>query len=170
MTAVRLALLDRDGTINRKAPEGEYVRSPSELELLAGAAQAIAELNRAGVPVAVVTNQRGVALGRMSLADVEAVHDALGEALRPAGAHVDAFYVCPHENHACACRKPQPGMLLAASRDFGVGPADAVMIGDAESDVEAGRRFGARTIRLVAAPSGPGEAADLASAVAAVLA
>ncbi|HEV2062608.1 MAG TPA: HAD-IIIA family hydrolase, partial [Solirubrobacteraceae bacterium] len=102
------AFLDRDGTINVKPPEGEYVEAPEELRLLPGAAAAIARLNAAGLPVIVVTNQRGVALGRMTEADVAAVHDRLREELSRAGAHVDAIYHCPHQEGACACRKPRP--------------------------------------------------------------
>ncbi len=149
MTRPAAAFLDRDGTINVKAPEGEYVESPDELVLLPGAAAAVRALNDAGVPVAVVTNQRGVALGRMTLDDLQRVHDRLDALLADAaGARVDRYYACPHDKDSCDCRKPRPGMLLQAARDLGIDPRDAVMIGDSESDAEAGRRAGARAIRL----------------------
>jgi D-glycero-D-manno-heptose 1,7-bisphosphate phosphatase len=148
MRALRLALLDRDGTLNRKPPEGEYVTDVGELELLPGAAEAVGVLNRAGVGVAVVTNQRCIALGRLDDAGLERIHATLQARLADAGARVDAFYHCPHEAGACTCRKPEPGLLAAAARDFGAAPAESVMIGDAASDVEAGRRFGARTVQL----------------------
>jgi D-glycero-D-manno-heptose 1,7-bisphosphate phosphatase len=157
----RLALLDRDGTINVGAAPGEYIETPDELVLLRGAGEAVARLNRAGVAVAVVTNQRGVALGRMTLADLEAVHAKLERELSLHGAWIDAVYACPHAHDECTCRKPQPGMLLDALRDFGVSPTDAVMIGDSPSDAEAGHRAGTATIRLGAG----GEATDLAAAV-----
>jgi len=170
--AVSLLLLDRDGTVNVKAPEGEYVTGPDELQLLPGAAEAIARANDAGVPVALVTNQRGVALGRMSERDLEAVHAELAAQLAGAGARVDAIFACVHERGACSCRKPDPGLLLDALDRFGVAPSEAVMIGDADSDVEAGRRAGVRTIRIdpAAGPS-PGEAVapTLRAAVATVL-
>jgi D-glycero-D-manno-heptose 1,7-bisphosphate phosphatase len=149
--AVRLVMLDRDGTINRKAPDGEYVKDPSELDLLPGAAQAIARLNEAGVPVAVVTNQRGIALGRMTMDDLEAVHAELVERLADADARVDAMFVCPHERNECDCRKPAPGLLQAALRRFGAAPREAVMVGDSASDVEAGLRAGTWTVQLVPA-------------------
>lgn len=161
MVTPQLILLDRDGTINVKAPEGHYVESPRELVLLPGAAAAIARLNAAGVPVAVVTNQRGIALGRMTTGDLERVHAALRDQLAAHGAHVDRFYACPHEKGVCDCRKPEPGMLLDALRDFGVAARDAVMIGDAASDVEAGVRAGTATVRL----EPDGETPDLATAV-----
>jgi D-glycero-D-manno-heptose 1,7-bisphosphate phosphatase len=145
---VRLALLDRDGTLNRKAPEGDWITAVGELAVLPGAAEAVRRLNASGIPVAVVTNQRAIALGRLSEAELERIHAALAAQLARSGAHVDAFYHCPHERGECACRKPAPGLLEAAARDFGVAPSEAVMIGDAATDVEAGRRAGTRTVRL----------------------
>src|ERR1700752_1585931 len=97
MTLPEAVLLDRDGTINVKAPEGDYITAPGELELLPGAGRAIAMLNRAGVPVAVVTNQRGIALGRMTDQDLDLIHARLRELLAAEGAFVDAFFHCPHD-------------------------------------------------------------------------
>ncbi len=144
------AFLDRDGTINVKAPEGEYVETPGEVVLLPGAAEAVRMLNEAGVPVFVVTNQRGIALGRMTEEDLAAVHARLAELLAAEGARVDAWYHCPHDRGECDCRKPGTAMLERAAREHGVELARSVMIGDAESDVEAGRRVGARTVLLAA--------------------
>jgi D-glycero-D-manno-heptose 1,7-bisphosphate phosphatase len=169
---MRLALLDRDGTLNRKAPDHDYVTSPGDLELLPHAAAAVRLLNDAGVPVAVVTNQRCIALGRLSEDGLRGIHAALAERLaRAAGARIDAFYHCPHDSATCDCRKPEPGLLRRAARDFGVTASDAVMIGDAASDVEAGRRFGARTVQLTDGPStADATAPDLLDAVAGELA
>jgi D-glycero-D-manno-heptose 1,7-bisphosphate phosphatase len=112
----------------------------------------------------VVTNQRGIALGRMTEADLGEVHARLADLLGREGAHLDLIVHCPHDNDECRCRKPQPGMLVEAARRLGTGAERAVMIGDSESDVEAGRRAGAATIRLgIDAPS-------LAAAIDAVLA
>jgi D-glycero-D-manno-heptose 1,7-bisphosphate phosphatase len=170
MTALRLALLDRDGTLNRKPPDGEYVTAPEQLELLPGAAAAVRALNAARIAVAVVTNQRGIALGRLAPDGLEAVHDRLRERLAEAGAHIDAIYHCPHLAGTCQCRKPGPGMLAAAARDLAARPEEAVMIGDADSDVEAGRRFGARTVQLTTGPSAAtATAPDLRAAVRALL-
>lgn len=139
----RVALLDRDGTINVKAPEGEYIVTPDDLELLPGAADAIRLLNDAQVPVAVVTNQRGIALGRMTEEDLAAVHHRLAAMLdEAAGARVDLWLHCPHEKGTCRCRKPHPGMLLEALERLGGEPAASVMVGDAASDLAAGAAAG----------------------------
>lgn len=157
---IRWVFLDRDGTINVAAAAGEYITSADQLALLPGAAEAIRRLNEAGAWVGVVTNQRGIARGEMSEADLEAVHDRLAWELAGNGAHLDAIYHCPHEQGACTCRKPEPGMLLSAQRehpelDF----AAAALIGDAPSDVQAGRRLGLTTV-LLGAPGTPGAGAD----------
>ena len=145
---IEAAFLDRDGTINVKAPEGEYVESPEEVRLLPGSAEAVRMLNDAGLPVYVVTNQRGIALGRMTEEDLAAVHRRLDDLLAAEGARVDAYYHCPHDKGACDCRKPGTALLERAAREHGVDLARSVMIGDAESDVEAGRRVGALTVLL----------------------
>jgi D-glycero-D-manno-heptose 1,7-bisphosphate phosphatase len=153
---VQAVLLDRDGTINVKAPEGQYITDAEQLELLPGAAEAIRLLNRAGVPVAVVTNQRGVALGRMSHADLRAVHARLHQLLGNEGAWVDAIFFCPHDKGACACRKPAPLMLRRAGAYLGLTTLrHTVMIGDSLTDVQAGRRAGARTVLLGPSGSAP---------------
>jgi D-glycero-D-manno-heptose 1,7-bisphosphate phosphatase len=147
--------LDRDGTINAKVPEGHYVTGPEQLELLPGAAEGIRMLNRAGVPVVVITNQRGVALGRMDEHDLRAVHARLRGLLRDHDAWLDAIFSCPHDAGACACRKPAPLMLRRAGAYLGLTTLRrTVMIGDSPTDVEAGRRAGARTVLL-----GPSRAA-----------
>src|SRR5947208_839632 len=96
-------LLDRDGTINVKAPEGDYITRARDVELLPGAAAAVRALNGAAIPVAVVTNQRGIALGRMDEDDLTAVNDRLRELLRAEGAVLGPIYHCPHDVGVCRC-------------------------------------------------------------------
>lgn len=161
MTEPRLApgataFLDRDGTINESAPEGEYIASPAEVRLLPGAAAAIAALNRLPARVVVVTNQRGIALGKMSEEDLAAVNTRLVELLEAGGASLDAIIHCPHEKGACDCRKPGPGMFERAEREVpGVRIEGSAMIGDSVLDVEAGNRLGLTTVRL--GESAPGD-------------
>lgn len=142
--------LDRDGVINRKAIEGEYITSWQEMELLPGVAESIASLNRAGFCVIVVTNQRCVARGLISEADLQAMHQQMRDVLARDGAGIDAIYYCPHDlEPQCECRKPAPGLLLEAAKSHGVDLASSWMIGDSDSDIEAGKSAGCRTIRLL---------------------
>ena len=154
MSAVRRAVfLDRDGTLNVKAPDGEYITSPAGLRLLPGAAEAVRRLNEAGLFIAVVTNQRGIARGLVSLHAHAQIMARLVVLLAQHRAHVDAAYTCPHETGTCDCRKPAPGLLLRAAIEHpDLDLRQSVIVGDAESDVEAGRRVGIRTIRLSATP------------------
>jgi D-glycero-D-manno-heptose 1,7-bisphosphate phosphatase len=147
--AIRWVFLDRDGTLNVKPPDGEYIERPEALELLPGAAEAVRMLNRAGLWAGIVTNQRGIALGRMSAEDLDAVHERLRDLLRLEGAFVDAIYVCPHEVGTCDCRKPQPGLLLRARREHpALDFARAAIVGDSPSDVQAGVRLGLMTVLI----------------------
>lgn len=166
----RTVFLDRDGTINVGAEEGDYIRSPDEVALLPGAAEAIRLLNEMPAKVVVVTNQRGVARGLMSEADVEAVNRRLEELLAAEGAQLDAIYFCPHERGVCDCRKPGVAMFeRAASEVEGVRIDGGAMIGDSALDVEAGRRLGLATVRIgraaVGEPVADREAASLLEAV-----
>ncbi len=106
-------------------------------------------LNDADVWTAVVTNQRGVALGRMTSEDLEAVHARLREQLCEGGAVLDGIYACEHGAGECECRKPAPGLLLAAQQDHpAVDFGRAAIIGDSPSDLEAGRHLGLTTMLI----------------------
>ncbi|MGH9607538.1 MAG: D-glycero-alpha-D-manno-heptose-1,7-bisphosphate 7-phosphatase [Terracidiphilus sp.] len=144
---LKAVFLDRDGVLNEKMPEGHYVTSWSGFHLLPGVPEAIARLNRAGLRVVVVSNQRGIALGLYTAADVEAIHGHLQRQLEGRGAHVDAFYFCPHDKAQCNCRKPLPGLFEQARADFPEIEAESsAMIGDSHSDIEFGNRLGMFTI------------------------
>ena len=146
----RAAFLDRDGVINRKAPEGQYVTRWEEMHFLPDAAGAIALLNQAGFRVIVVSNQRCVAKGLVTERELESLHERMCGALSRSGATIDAVYYCPHElRPPCGCRKPKPGLLLNAARAHSVDLPASWMIGDSEIDVEAGRNAGCKTARLV---------------------
>ncbi len=145
---VRTVFLDRDGTINVKAAAGEYIRSPDELVLLPGAAEALAALNAAGLRTVLVTNQRWLAQKAADPAAFTAVQRRLHELLAREGARLDAAYHCPHAAGSCDCRKPLAGMLVRAAQDHDFDLAESVMIGDSDSDIAAGRTAGAMTILL----------------------
>lgn len=143
-----LLFLDRDGVLNRKARDGDYITKGEDLVLLPGAAAALKALRDRypAVPVVVVTNQRGVALGRMTQADLDAVHRRLLEELRERGADVTSIEVCTHEIGKCDCRKPATGMLLRALRRWpGATGERSIMIGDSAEDILAANRIGAKS-------------------------
>lgn len=170
----RIVFLDRDGTINAKAPDGEYVTSPLQLSLIPGAAAAIARLNAAALRVILVTNQRWLSGPAREPMAYSRVHARLQELLAAEGAHLDAAYCCPHALGSCDCRKPAPGMLHRASREHGFTLSASVMIGDSRADVVAGRAAGAATIMLrsgkrIASLGADFLADDLAQAVSLIL-
>ena len=144
---IKTVFLDRDGVLNRKAPEGQYVSHWDVFRPLPGIEKALRLLNGAMLPVYVVSNQRGVALGLYSLDDVDRLHARLSEELRQHGAHVDGFFYCPHDKGVCNCRKPKPGLFeQARSLHPEIDFKTSVMVGDSLSDMEAGQRLGMQTI------------------------
>ena len=147
----RAVFLDRDGVINRGAAEGGYILRWDDFRFLPGVAEAIALLRGAGWKVIVVSNQRCVGKGLLTIAELEAIHRKMNEELAKAGTKLDGIYYCPHEKEPpCDCRKPSPGMFLRAAREHQIELGVSWMVGDSESDVEAGKRAGCRTIRIVA--------------------
>lgn len=145
--------VDRDGTL---IEERGYLDRVDLLKLFPWTADAIRLLNRAGLPVVVITNQAAVARGIIDEAFLAEVHAALDAKLALGGARIDAYYYCPHLADAsidryrldCRCRKPGPGMIEQACADLGLDAARSVMIGDRWLDVGAGQAAGTRTILL----------------------
>ena len=132
--------LDRDGTVNE---EVHYLHQAEQLRLLPGAAEAIRLLNESGIPVFLVTNQAGIGRGYYDEPAMRAVHSALEDELAAHGAHLDAIYHCPHHPDAgCACRKPNPGLLIQAAEEHDIDLEHSFVIGDKASDLEAGVRVG----------------------------
>lgn len=131
-------ILDRDGVLNRRPPRAQYVRTPAEFEWLPGAREALRRLTEAGHRILVVTNQAGVARGALAAADLQAIHCRMSEEARDAGGWIDAVYHCPHDWDAgCACRKPKPGLLYQAQRDFNLDLTRTLFVGDDERDAQA---------------------------------
>jgi len=144
----RALFFDRDDTLVR---DSGYMHRPEDLVWAHGAIAAVKAANDAGWLVVIVTNQSGIGRGLFTLAQMHAFHAAMRRALTANGARIDALYYCPY--HADATipeyrvpdhpdRKPNPGMLLRAIRDFALDPAACALIGDQESDMEAARRAG----------------------------
>jgi D-glycero-D-manno-heptose 1,7-bisphosphate phosphatase len=150
----RAVFLDRDGTI---LEEVGYLNHISRFHLLPFAAEAIRRLNRAGIPVVLVTNQSGVARDFFPESLVRETHARLSEELARAGAHVDGFYFCPHISaDNCSCRKPKPGLLERAAADLGLTLPGSYVVGDRYLDVELAHGIGGRGI-LVLTGYGRGE-------------
>jgi D-glycero-D-manno-heptose 1,7-bisphosphate phosphatase len=161
----KAAFLDRDGVINRKPPEGQYVTRWEDLQFLPGVPEAIVLLTRAGFRVFVVTNQRGVAKGLLTQDDLECIHERMCKELAAAGAVITKVYYCPHDSQPpCNCRKPAPGMLLKAALDYEIDLSSSWMIGDSDIDVEAGRNAGCKTIRIAPRDAAEGNDADISVA------
>jgi D-glycero-D-manno-heptose 1,7-bisphosphate phosphatase len=145
----KAVFLDRDGVINRKAAEGAYITRWEDMHFLADVTKAIALLNQAGFRVIVTSNQRCVAKGLITVRELDSLHRQMCDVLAGAGAVIDAVYYCPHESQpGCRCRKPAPGMLLDAAQAHDIDLSASWMIGDSETDVEAGRNAGCKTARL----------------------
>lgn len=148
----KAVFLDRDGIMNRQPPEHDYIKSWQEFRFLPGAPEAVCRLNQAGYLVLIVTNQRGVARGMMTMDDVSDIHERMCRELAKTGAHVDGIYVCPHESGTCTCRKPEIGLFLQAEQEFEIDKCQSWMVGDSNSDVLAGQRYGIRTIQTKSLP------------------
>ena len=149
----KAVFLDRDGVINERAAPHQYITRWEDFRFLPGVPRAIRALNEAGYLVLIATNQRGVARGMTTMEAVDDIHRRMGEALAEAGAHVDGIYVCPHDYGQCTCRKPEIGLFLQAERDFPIDGEASWMVGDSDTDVEAGRRYGVRTILTTDLPA-----------------
>lgn len=139
---LKLVLLDRDGVLNE---DSGYLYKKEDLRWVPGALEALAYIKEQGIKVAVVTNQSGVARGYYSEDDVKKLHRYMAEEIKKAGGEISGFYYCPHHpqgkiseySKVCDCRKPAPGMVIQALKDFDVSPEEALMIGDSIRDVEA---------------------------------
>ena len=146
---VRLAMFDRDGTVN---VDTGHLHEFEGCELVASTVDAMRRYSEDPAwRIAVVTNQAGIAKGMYSVDDMRLLHRRMARALRERGVEVDAWYFCPHHpdfTGSCGCRKPEPGMLERAMRDFRVDPAECVMHGDSEKDAEAARRAGVEFVEV----------------------
>jgi D-glycero-D-manno-heptose 1,7-bisphosphate phosphatase len=167
---VRYVFLDRDGVLNRKMPEGVYVDDWAQFAWLPGAVEAVARMKRAGLTVIVVSNQRGIALGRVTTMQLEGIHDKMQDHLARNGARLDAIYYCPHDRGECHCRKPDTGLFEQAFKSFPQATAaNSLVIGDSLSDIQAGHRLGMKTVFVQGDPdrqkAGAEAAANLADAV-----
>jgi D-glycero-D-manno-heptose 1,7-bisphosphate phosphatase len=145
----KAVFLDRDGVINQYLPE-DYVKTPEELVILPGVCEAIAQLNKAQVPVFLISNQQGVGKGIMTQADLDSVQAKLDAELKEHGAHLDGVYYCTClAGPNCKCRKPAPTMLSQACIEHDLDLRRSVFIGDTEGDAKAAKSAGVGMFILV---------------------
>ena len=150
--------LDRDGTINKYVG---FLRNIDDFELIEGAAEAIKLINQSGYLAIVVTNQPVIARGEVSWEELNEIHEKMATLLGKEGAYVDGIYICPHHPDKgfegerpeykidCDCRKPKPGLLLQAAKDFNIELSESYMLGDSHRDVEAGENAGVKKSILI---------------------
>ena len=145
----KFIILDRDGVINKKAPKSTYVTKWLEWEWIKGSKEAIVKLKKAGFKIIIVTNQAGIARGIMTSADLELIHTKMILELKEFGGGIDKIYYCPHSwNDNCECRKPKPGMLFEAQREFHLNLNNTWFVGDDERDELAGKAAGMKTFLI----------------------
>lgn len=153
----KCVFLDRDGTLNKYVG---FLRSIDELELLPGVTEAVRKINESGYLAIVVTNQPVIARGEVTVPELQEIHNKLETLLGAEGAYLDAIYYCPHHPHKgyegeipelkfdCDCRKPKAGMLLKAAEDFNIDLFASYMVGDSDSDMQAGINAGCTPVLL----------------------
>jgi histidinol-phosphate phosphatase family protein len=155
--------LDRDGVINVAAEPGRYIERWEQFRLIPQVVEWIKLCNELGLLVIVVTNQRGVALGRMSEHELGEIHENMLRELEQLGAHVDDVFYCPHQEGECQCRKPRTGMVRAAARKWDIDLSRSILVGDSSSDRKVAEQLGMRfvpvkdgSVTIADCPSVPG--------------
>lgn len=137
LSGQKYIFLDRDGTLDVRPPKACYVEKPEDFIWLPGAKEAIKKLKDAGYFIILVSNQAGIAMGRMTDEDVALVNEKMQDDLLEIGASIDAIYYCPHGwDSTCSCRKPKPGMLYQAQKDYSINLPECYLIGDDERDIQ----------------------------------
>lgn len=137
LSGQKYIFLDRDGTLNERPPKAEYIRRPEDFRWLPGAKEAVKRLCDAGYKIIMISNQAGIARGVMTEQDYEDVQDKMIADLGEIGAQIEKAYHCPHGwDSPCECRKPKPGMLYEAQKDYSIDLTKCVMIGDDIRDIQ----------------------------------
>lgn len=145
----KVIFLDRDGVINEKASKAAYIRNWDEFKLLPGVIEALQLLSKNNYSIFIITNQAGIGRGFMTEKDLQTIHNNLKKLLEKYNVYINDFYYCPHGwDDGCACRKPKPGMLLRAAKEYQFDITTAIFIGDDERDKQTGDAAGCKTILM----------------------
>lgn len=157
---LRVVFVDRDGVINKD--RDDYVKSVDEFEFLPGSCEALARLHSSGWTVMVVSNQASIAKGLMAREELDRINEVLSRGVEAAGGKIQDMYYCPHHpNDNCNCRKPLPGLLFRAGKDYRIDLSRAVFVGDAERDIKAGKAAGCKTVLVLTGKLTADEAAEI---------
>lgn len=141
MNAVKLIILDRDGTVNED--RDDYVKSPDEWVPIPGSLEAVARLNHAGWHTVIATNQSGLGRGLFDMAALNAMHLKMNQQIASLGGRIDAVFFCPHApDEGCSCRKPAPGLIELIGERYGVHLKEVPVVGDSLRDLQAGQALG----------------------------
>lgn len=151
--AQKIAFLDRDGVINKRAAEHEYIMFRNDFIILPGVYDAIRLLNEAGFCVYILSNQKCIARGLCTKEDIDSLHEYMIDDMRCHGAIIDGVYYCPHGDNECNCRKPKPGLFYKVEDDLKkegniVDKETSFMIGDSTTDIEAANAYGVRGVLI----------------------
>lgn len=145
MNHEKAVFLDRDGVINKKPPEHDYVKNLQEFHLLPDVQAGLKFIKNKEYLAVIISNQRGIARGMVTTEVIEKIHNQLNEFLKQDGTSIDAFYWCGHDyKDKCTCRKPAPGLILKASRELHVDLRKSWFIGDSKQDQECAANAGVR--------------------------
>jgi D-glycero-D-manno-heptose 1,7-bisphosphate phosphatase len=145
----QVVLLDRDGVINKRPAQADYVKTWAEFEFLPGAIEGLQFLARRGCEIYILSNQPGISRGRMTKEDLDTIHRNMREELKKKGVEIKGIYACLHGwDEGCNCRKPKPGMLFQASNEHYFDVTKAIFIGDDVRDEQAGKAAGCKTILM----------------------
>jgi D-glycero-D-manno-heptose 1,7-bisphosphate phosphatase len=140
----KIAFFDRDGVINKKAEEHRYITRVEDFVWNDGIFDLMLSLRNIGFGIIVITNQRGVARGMLTEEKLEEIHRHMIQTLRQKGVEILDVFVCPHEENACDCRKPKPGLILRAKEKYSIDLEHSILISDSEKDAEMGNAIGLR--------------------------
>jgi len=142
MTPKKIAFVDRDGVVNKKAAPHQYLTKVEDFQFTDGIFEMLTGLTRRGFELIIITNQRGIARGMLAEQDLGAIHAFMQDEFNQRGIKLLDIFYCPHEKDTCDCRKPKPGMLEQACAKYPIDLANSILISDSPGDTKMGEDFG----------------------------